>query len=93
MFDSGGSRIDTTSGVDANHDGVPDTLMLPCNGPESLMAVDLDRDGVADLMLRIAADDSVHSYALDAAGLNQETLTALLPMHAPDPLAISLWHS
>jgi hypothetical protein len=84
MFGPGsGDRIDTTSGVDVDHDGLGDTVVLPFTD-EPLLAVDLDRDGLADLLIQIDSDGTQHSTALDVVGLTH-TDTFLHPL-SPDPL-------
>lgn len=89
MFGPGsGDRIDTSSGVDVDHDGRPDTVLLPDLG-EPVLAVDLDRDGLADLLVRVDPDGLSHSTALDPAGLAHTALDPLpLSTHALDPLSL-----
>jgi hypothetical protein len=80
-----GDRIDTTSGVDVDHDGHPDTVVLSF-AAEPLLAVDLDRDGLADLLIRIDPDGTAHRTALDAADLARADPTPF--PYIPDPLSL-----
>jgi hypothetical protein len=48
-------KINTAGGVDTDQDGLPDTVVLT-DPVEVLLAVDLDRDQLADLIVRIAPD-------------------------------------
>lgn len=48
-------RIEIHNGVDTDHDGHPDTMVLPL-GEELGLAVDVDHDNLADLLVRIGAD-------------------------------------
>jgi hypothetical protein len=51
-------EVEITEGVDTDHDGHPDTLVLPDPSDLSLVA-DTDRDGLVDLLLRIGPDGAV----------------------------------
>ncbi|WP_037066191.1 hypothetical protein [Pseudonocardia acaciae] len=53
----GNGRIEIRNGVDTDHDGHPDTMVLPVRD-ELALVVDLDRDNLADLLVRIGADGS-----------------------------------
>jgi hypothetical protein len=81
-------RIDIHDGVDTDHDGHPDTVLLP-DEVDLALAVDTDRDGFADLIVRIGADAAARvgpPDALDlAAGLDDP-----LACYA-DPLDPSPW--
>jgi hypothetical protein len=55
---------DGRPGMDTDGDGRPDTL-LTADGPDLLVLTDLDGDGLADRVLRIDPDGSVHTtYAV-----------------------------
>ncbi|HEY1969245.1 MAG TPA: hypothetical protein VGH89_14945 [Pseudonocardia sp.] len=60
--------IGTGGGTDTDHDGRPDTVRLPDPVTPSF-AIDLDRDGAADLVVRIGPDAHVDRIPLDPAGL------------------------
>jgi hypothetical protein len=49
-------------GADTDGDGHPDTL-LTADGPDLVVLTDLDGDGLADRVLRIGPDGSVHGDA------------------------------
>lgn len=58
----GDDRIVIRNGVDTDLDGHPDTMALPL-GDELALAVDVDQDNLADLLIRIGAggiDSTVH---------------------------------
>jgi hypothetical protein len=73
---------DVRHGLDTDVDGQPDTV-LTVDGADLLVASDLDGDGLADRVLRIGPDGSVHTDDLPepAAG----------PVHGSAPAAHSLW--
>lgn len=48
-------RIEIRNGVDTDLDGHPDTMVLPLRD-EMALAVDVDQDNLADLLIRIGAD-------------------------------------
>jgi hypothetical protein len=56
-------RIEVVGGVDTDLDGHPDTLLLP-DHPELLLAVDLDRDTLADVVLEVGPDAVVRRFPL-----------------------------
>lgn len=56
-------RIEVSAGVDTDLDGRPDTLLIP-DRPELLLAVDLDRDILADVVLEIGVDAVVRRFPL-----------------------------
>lgn len=58
-----GDRIDVSAGTDTDHDGHPDTWLLP-DRPELLLAVDLDRDILADVVLEVGVDATVRRFPL-----------------------------
>jgi hypothetical protein len=51
----GDDRIEIHNGVDTDHDGRPDTMALSVRDDLAL-AVDVDRDHLVDLLVRIGAD-------------------------------------
>lgn len=53
----GDDRIEIHNGVDTDHDGHPDTMALPL-GDDLALAVDVNHDNLADLLIRIGADGS-----------------------------------
>lgn len=58
----GDDRIEIRNGVDTDLDGHPDTMVLPV-GEELALAVDVDQDNLADLLILIGAggiDSTVH---------------------------------
>lgn len=73
-------RIDVRSGLDTDGDQIPDTLVLP-EGELLRLAADTDQDGLADVIVEIGPDASVHTTVLDpsawsagaAAGLDLPT--------------------
>ena len=56
----GADVLDVARGTDTDADGQPDTL-LTSDGTDVLVLTDLDGDGLADRMLRIGPDGSVHA--------------------------------
>ena len=56
----GADVVDVARGVDTDADGRPDTL-LTSDGTDLLVLTDLDGDGLADRVLRIHPDGSVHT--------------------------------
>ena len=53
--------------ADTDGDGVPDTV-LTADGADLLVHTDLDADGLADRVLRIGADGSVHVDPVPGVG-------------------------
>ncbi|MDN5859386.1 MAG: hypothetical protein L0H84_12260 [Pseudonocardia sp.] len=51
---------DFSVGIDTDADGVPDTVVVD-DGFDLLVATDLDGDGVADQLLRLPPDGSIHT--------------------------------
>jgi hypothetical protein len=60
-------RIDVTGGFDTDHDGRGDTLPLPTPS-ELFLAVDSDRDGLADMIIEIGPGAAAFTSPL-VAGL------------------------
>ena len=56
--------MDVRGGADTDADGRPDTL-LTTEGADLLVLTDLDGDGLADRVLRIGSDGSVHAAYAD----------------------------
>ncbi|MGI8799674.1 MAG: hypothetical protein ACR2GE_10375 [Pseudonocardia sp.] len=56
-------RIDVRAGVDTDGDSVPDTLVYT-EGELLRLAADTDRDGLADVIVEIGPDASVHTTGL-----------------------------
>lgn len=64
MISSGtDDRIEVAGGTDTDLDGRPDTLLVP-DRPELLLAVDLDRDTLADVVLEVGSDAVVRRFPL-----------------------------
>jgi hypothetical protein len=61
----GDGRIPIRDGADTDHDGHPDTMELPVRD-ELALAVDVDRDNLADLLVRIGADGLATTVDLGA---------------------------
>jgi hypothetical protein len=57
-------EIGTEHGVDTDHDGLPDTVVLS-DPVDLLLAVDVDRDQLADLVVRIGPDGTSSTVELD----------------------------
>jgi hypothetical protein len=71
-------RVDVRAGVDTDGDGRADTAVTERDG-ELLLHTDLDGDGLADQVLGIAADATVHALPPPAGpGATDEVLTGLL---------------
>ena len=62
-YRDGYDRIDVTGGFDTDHDGRGDTLPLP-SARELLLAVDTDRDGLADMIIEIGPGEVAYSSPL-----------------------------
>jgi hypothetical protein len=61
--ENAGLDVDVGPAVDTDGDGVPDTLLsieLTADGADLLVHTDLDADGIADRVLRIGPDGTVH---------------------------------
>jgi hypothetical protein len=56
-------RIDVREGQDTDLDGVPDTLLMS-TAPDLLLAVDTDRDSLADVILEVGVDRAIRRYPL-----------------------------
>lgn len=56
-------RIDVRGGTDTDHDGRPDTLLVP-DRPELMFAVDLDRDTLADVIVEVGPDAVARRFPL-----------------------------
>ena len=91
------TRADVRGGDDTDGDGHPDTLLAP-DGPDLLVLTDLDGDGLADRVLRIGPDGSVHAghpglahldvwhgevQQIDAAYDTPDAGTGSAPAHTP----------
>jgi hypothetical protein len=75
---------DVTWGTDTDADGRPDTL-LTTDGVDLLVLTDLDGDGLADRVLRIGPDGSVHAaYAAHPWHVADEPVAGHAPA-APRP--------
>jgi hypothetical protein len=75
----GEGRVDVRAGVDTDGDGRADTVVTERDGELLLLHTDLDGDGLADQVLGIAADATVHALPPPAApGAADEVLTGLL---------------
>ncbi|MGI8815881.1 MAG: hypothetical protein ACR2G2_11585 [Pseudonocardia sp.] len=59
----GGDRIDVSGGLDTDHDGAADTLVVP-GQPDLMLAVDTSRDGLADVIIEIGPDAVAHRFPL-----------------------------
>lgn len=80
---------DVTWGTDTDADGRPDTL-LTTEGADLLVLTDLDGDGLADRVLRIGPDGSVHpAYADHPVHAADEPVAGHAPA-AHGPLAALL---
>lgn len=71
-------RIDVRSGVDTDGDQVPDTLVLT-EGELLRLAADTDRDGLADVIVEIGPDATIHTTVLDSGAWAIEVITAFDP--------------
>ncbi|HEY2096099.1 MAG: hypothetical protein QOI50_2092 [Pseudonocardiales bacterium] len=56
-------RIEINTGVDTDLDGHPDTVLLP-DPLDFALLVDVDRDGLADLFIRIGPDGAASTTDL-----------------------------
>jgi hypothetical protein len=80
--------VDVTWGTDTDADGRPDTL-LPTDGVDLLVLTDLDDDGLADRVLRIGPDGTVHAAASHA--LPSHVVGADEPVAGHAPAAHGPW--
>lgn len=76
-------RIDMRAGVDTDGDSVPDTLVY-AEGELLRLAADTNRDGLADVIVEIGPDASVHTTLLGPSGW---TLGALAGLDAASELS------
>ena len=63
IVDDSDGRVDVRGGADTDQDGIPDTLLVQ-GRPELMLAVDIDRDALADLVVEIGPDAVVRRFPL-----------------------------
>ena len=84
---------DVARGVDTDADGRPDTL-LTSDGTDLLVLTDLDGDGLADRVLRIGPDGSVHAAYPDhlvPAAASGDVDLGHAPVTGHAPIAHESW--